>query len=209
MKTGTIACFFALAALPAMAQFESQLFTADIGGGFSTPVYNAGRRLDPGWNLLLGAGIRPVPYLGVKVDFLYNQMDVNRGTLNALNFPNGEARIFSFTLDPIIHINPRGPVDFYLVGGGGVYHRTIEFSQPSVSTFTAFDPFFGYFYPVAVPSSQVLASQTTVKPGVNGGAGFQFGFHHTIKFFAEARYHDMFTNGRDTTWVPVTFGFRW
>jgi opacity protein-like surface antigen len=201
-------CLFVLAPLPALAQAERYL-TADIGGGFSSPVYSTGGRLQNGWNFGMGVGVRPFPYLGVKVDFGYNQLDVNRATLNNLHFPNGDMRIFSFTLDPIIHVNPRGPVDFYLVGGAGVYHRTIEFTAPTGAIFTGFDPFFGFFYPVGVPANQVLASQTTVKPGVNGGAGFQFGFRHTIKFFAEARYHNMYTRGRDTTWVPVTFGFRW
>jgi hypothetical protein len=194
-----------LTSLPAAAQ----LFTANIGGGFTTPVYNTGRRLDNGWNVQAGVGVRPIPYFGVMLDFNYNQMDVNQATLTNLQFPDGQARIWSFTLDPVIHLNPRGPVGVYLIGGGGIYHRTIEFTQPTVATFTGFDPFFGIFYPIAVPANQVLASQSTYKPGVNGGLGFEFGWRHHLKFYGEARYHNMYTNGRDTTFVPVSFGLRW
>jgi hypothetical protein len=62
---------------------------------------------------------------------------------------------------------------------------------------------------VAVPTTQVLLQYDANKLGVNGGAGFNFalGRGHS-KFFAEARYHQIYTN-RPTAFVPVTFGFRW
>ena len=194
MKHLGFLCAFALVSLPAMAQREWALFTADVGGGFSAPVYRAGSQLDYGWNLNAGAGVRPIPYLGIKIDFGYNQFDFTRAGANNLGFPRAQDRIFSFTLDPIIHVNPRGPVDFYLVGGGGVYHQTIDVHGPFFAG--GGSPFF------------FDGSQSVVKPGVNGGAGFQFGVRHSLKFYAEARYHNMYMSGHDVSWVPVTFGVR-
>jgi hypothetical protein len=55
-------------------------------------------------------------------------------------------------MDPIVRFNPRGKVDFYLIGGPGAYRRTVEFTQPTIATVTAFDPFFVYFVPVNVPA---------------------------------------------------------
>ena len=198
--------FFVLfTSIPAAAQF----FTAKIGGGFTEPEYNTGRRLNRGWNFGAGAGVNVMPYLGVLLDFDYNQFNINDATLTALQFPGGDMKVWDFSIDPIIRLNPHGRVGFYITGGGGVYHRTVEFTAPTVATFTAFDPFFGLFYPVAVPASQVLASESTVKGGVNGGAGFQFAVSGRLKFFAEARYHNIYTYPRATTYVPVTFGLRW
>src|SRR5258706_15825965 len=82
---------------------------------------------------------------------------------------------------------------FYLIGGPGVYHRHVEFTQPTVATFTAFDPFFGFFFPVAGPTQQVLLDFSTTKLGVNGGGGVTFKVGERAKFYAEARYHQMYT----------------
>jgi hypothetical protein len=107
-----------------------------------------------------------------------------------------------------VHLNPKGPVDVYLIGGGGLYHRTQEFTAPTVDVITAFDPFFG-FYPVTVPANQILASNSVMKPGVNAGAGIAFGTKWRAKFYAEARYHRMLFRDTHTDFIPVNFGFRW
>jgi len=197
--------------LPLSAQ-ESQnsLFTAAVGAGFTTPVYHTGNALDMGWNFQGQAGINLFhAHLGLVGEFDYNHMGINSATLNALQFPGGTTSVWDFTADPVIRFNPNGKVDFYLIGGPGIYHRHIEFTQPSIATFTGFDPFFGVFYPVSVPTNQVLLSYDANKLGVNGGGGFNIhvGSGHA-KFFAEARYHQIYTN-RPTSYIPVTFGFRW
>jgi hypothetical protein len=117
--------------------------------------------------------------------------------------------VFSATLDPIVHLTPRGHFDVYLIGGGGLYHRTQEFTAPGLAAVTGFDPFFG-FYQTAIPTTQVLASYTVNKPGVNGGAGIAFGNKWHGKIFAEARYNRIFMgNNAHTDYIPVSFGFRW
>src|SRR6185437_12916669 len=97
---------------------EVPRFTADISGGFTRPVGTAGRNLDNGWNVQAGAGINFNAWLAAKVDVAYNDMSINSGTLNDLGFPNGAVHVFSATLDPVLHLNHRGPVDVYLTGGG-------------------------------------------------------------------------------------------
>lgn len=100
-------------------------------------------------------------------------------------------------------------MDVYFIGGGGLYQRRQQFTQPTTAVFTGFDPYFGY-YPVAVPANQVITEYTLNKPGVNGGMGIAFGTKWHVKFYAEARYHRMFLpNDRHTDLLPVTFGFRW
>jgi hypothetical protein len=116
--------------------------------------------------------------------------------------------VFSATVNPILHLTPRGRFDLYLIGGGGLYRRTQQFTQPGVATAVGFDPFFG-FYQFGVPTTQILSSYSVNKPGVNGGAGIALGSKWGGKFFAEARYHRIFTSGPHTDYVPVSFGFRW
>jgi hypothetical protein len=192
-----------LTAIPMAAQeTQNSIFTAAVGAGFTTPVYHTGTALDMGWNVNAQAGVQIFnAHLGLVGEFMYNDMGINSTTLNNLQFPGGSTHIWAFSADPVIRFN--------LIGGPGIYHRHVEFTQPGVATFTGFDPFFGVFYPVSVPTTQVLLSYDANKLGVNGGAGFNFHIGHGhSKFFAEARYHQMFTN-RPTSFVPVTFGFRW
>ena len=78
-----------------------------------------------------------------------------------------------------------------------------------MATFTGYNPFFG-FYNYGVSTTDVLASYTVVKPGVNGGMGVALGSKWGGKFYAEARYHRIFMgNNAHTDYVPVSFGFRW
>jgi len=208
MKRLAISCFGLLLIGSLRAQ-EVPRFSFDFGGGFTQPVGNTSRHLDTGWNIQGGAGFNFSQFVGVKVQADYNHLGINSATLNSVGFPGGNVNVFSATLDPIVHLTPRGHFDIYLIGGGGFYHRTQEFTAPSVAAFTAFDPFFG-FYTAAVPTTQVLSSYSVNKPGVNGGMGIALGTKWHGKFFAEARYHRIFMgNNQHTDYVPVTFGFRW
>jgi len=209
MKGITLASGIGLLMVGALSAQETPPVSFNVGGGFVQGLGGSGRRLDTGWNFNGGVGFNFNPYVGVMGQFDYNQMDINGTTLNALGFPGGDVNMWSVTLNPIVHTNPRGPVDVYFIGGGGLYHRRQEFTQPTTSIFTGFDPFFG-FYPVAVPTTQVLTSYSVNKPGVNGGVGLAFGTKWHVKFYAEARYHRMFLGGdRHTDYLPVTFGLRW
>lgn len=198
-----------LAGSVAFAQ-EMPRFTGKVGAGFTTPTDTAGDRLDRGWNLGAGAGVNFSPHFTLMGDFQYNHFGVNAGTLNALGFPDGDASLWSLTLDPVIHTHPRGPVDVYFTGGGGLYHWHQQFTQPTTETVTAFDPYFGFFYQAAVPVNQVLSSYSMNKFGWNGGGGVEFGTPWSAKIFAEVRYHRMLLgNDRHADFVPITFGVRW
>jgi hypothetical protein len=142
------------------------------------------------------------------IDLGYNSFGINSATLANLGVPDGDLHVFSATLDPTVHLNPRGHLDVYVTGGGGIYHRYQEFTAPTVTTITGFYPFFG-FYPVAVPVNQVLASYSVNKPGTDIGAGIALGTRWHGKFYAEARYNRIYMGEFHTDYVPVTVGFRW
>ena len=184
-------------------------FTANFGVGVANPVHDTGSRLDTGWNFTGGAGMNFTSHLGLAGEFTYNSLGVNQSTLQSLEFPNGEMRLWAFTANPVVRLNHSGRVDCYLIGGGGVYHRVTEFSQPTVAMYTVFDPFFGLSYPVAVPANQVLSSYSTTAGGLNIGGGITIKIGRgNAKAYVESRYHHMFSDPA-TTILPVTFGIRW
>ena len=196
-------------AAPSFAQNMNR-FTFNAGAGFTEPVKHSDGRLDIGWNANVGAGINFVPWLGTIVEFGFNDMGLSDRTLENAGVPGGTARIYSLTLNPVVHLHPHGRFDAYLVGGGGYYRRTIEFTQPTVATVTGFDPFYGFF-PIDVPATEVLASFVQNKGGLNigGGISVRVKGDSNLKFYAETRYHYIYTTPVRTTMLPVTFGFRW
>jgi len=196
-----------LAALPVCAQ--TSRFTGFVGGGFTTPINPIGSRLDTGWNVTAGAGVNANRHVGLMLDFMYNENPINGTFLNQVQAPDGHVRVWGFTLDPVFHVTTEGPVDFYVTGGGGIYHRTVEYTQPVVQSGVFFDPWFGY-YPAAFGTDQVIGSYGQYKGGVDGGVGMSFKLGRSnVKAFAEARYHHIFTRNVETDIIPVSFGFRW
>ena len=164
-----------------------------------------------GFNINSGVGFNFVPRFGVNAEFGYNQFGINAASLVAAGVPDGSTRLYSGTLNPIIRFNPNGRFDMYLTGGGGYYRRTVEFTQPAIATITVFDPFWGAFFNAPVQTNQVIGSFVQNKMGWNGGAGVSFRVKpdSNAKFYAETRYHYVYTTPRRTTVLPVTFGFRW
>lgn len=187
---------------------EVPRFTGQISGGFTQPVGTTGNNLNEGWNIQGGFGVNFSPYVGAMIDLGYNRFNLSSFALNSVGTPGGDVQIFSATLDPIVHLNPRGHLDFYLVGGGGEYHWYQEFTQPAIATVVTYNPFFGY-YQVDVPGNQILGSYSVNKPGVNGGAGIALGTRFHGKIFAEARYTRIFFSNGHADYIPVSFGFRW
>jgi hypothetical protein len=188
--------------------FNRFAFTA--GGGFTEPVVHSDSRFDPGFNFGVGAGFKLTPRISLMDEFGFNQVGVSGRILNSVGAPNGAGRIYSFTLDPIVHLTPRAIFDAYLIGGGGYYRRTVEFTQPGIAAVTAFDPFF-VFVPANIATNVVLGIFTQNKGGLNIGGGISKHLRgeSNASFFVETRYHYLFTSRVRTTLLPVTFGFRW
>ncbi len=206
----TILLCAAAVTISAAQTAEPPRFTFDLGAGFTQPLGHLDGRIDTGWNLMAGAGVNVSPRLGLMAHFTYMSSGLTGSFLQSVSEPDGNFRMWGFSLDPVVRFNPRGHVDFYLTGGPGIYRRTVEFTQPTIATTTAFDPFFGYFFPVAVPANQVIGSFGTTKFGLDGGGGLSFRVGKgNMKLFAEARYIKMYTPGASTSVLPVTFGIRY
>lgn len=209
-KSLRIAAGLAMAALAAPS-FAQSRFTVSVGGGPTVPVKQTGRRFDTGFNLNAGVGVHPIKAMGVMAEFGFYNMGINPAALGRVGVPGGSGRIYSVTLNPMVHLVPKGRFDAYLIGGGGYYRRTIEFTEPSSAVATAFDPFYGIFFPVGVSTTNVLGSFSQNKGGLNAGAGVavRMGQDSRSTFFAESRYHYIYTTPVRTSVLPVTFGFRW
>jgi hypothetical protein len=175
--------------------FQSTEPTGYIGIGIAQPVNPLANRLNTGFTLAGGVGVTQ-PYAGVMFDVMFSDLGINDANLLLTGARRGNQKYWSFTVDPVLHVNPRGPVDFYITGGGGLYGQNTKLKTTFVGPQNSgFD---------------LTRSDTVYGPGVNGGAGFSFGLsdRSRVKFFTEARYHHMFLQGRDADLIPVTVGVR-
>lgn len=190
---------------------DSHKFNVSAGGGFTVPNGRSGMYLNTGWNIDFRGGYNLSQYFLADLDFAFNRSDLSNLALARAGQPGGYANVWSLTFAPIVQLTPRSRVGVYLIGGAGLYHRGLNFTQPATFTTIACDPFFGYCYPVTATGNQVVASYSTYKFGYNAGAGLEFKIRQTgLKAFAEARYNEMFTtHGKNLTYTPVTFGIRW
>ena len=203
-----------LAALPSMAIYghaqDDHRFTVHGGAGFSPLVGDISTRLDNGWHATVGGGYNFTSHFTTTLDYSYNGYGVSRKVLTEAQVPDGNAHMWSITVNPKLRLHHGGKLDPYVVGGVGYYRRTIEFTRPTVVQVFIFDPFFGGFFDTFVRANQVLGKITRDGVGGSLGAGFDVGLGDSgAKFFTEARYHYADTGRIPTRMVPVTFGIRW
>ncbi|HET9405672.1 MAG TPA: outer membrane beta-barrel protein [Candidatus Sulfotelmatobacter sp.] len=206
-----LVCLFTLCLPVGLSAQGWDKLNISAGGGFSEPVENAGESLDTGWNIDFRGGYNATHRLALDLDFNYNRWNLNSAALARFGEPGGDVSVWSISFQPMQRLLPRrSPLNAYLTGGFGLYHRNLSLTQPTTVTSLFCDPFFGCF-PVTFTADQVVASVNNWKPGFNAGAGVEARLGASrARVFGEARYQRMFTNhGADLTFVPVTFGIRW
>ncbi len=185
-------------ASPGAAALAPWPWNFDFGGG-PTVVTGSNGQLKGGSNFTVGGGFNFNPRTGFVLEFSDSWLGVTNAALDQNGAFDGDADVWSLTLDPIWRFRIGGPVGGYLIGGGGYYQRRTKFFSTGVFN----DPFFG---PVPVT---VETDQNDDAGGVNIGGGLTCNLGWGTKFFVEARYHHIFTPGAATEIIPVTIGLRW
>ena len=190
-------------------------YTFEGGAGFNAPIGNDLPYITWGGNFTIGGGLRLSSVFSLLGEYSFID-DKLPGAFVAANNPagggngsGGNTHIQSLTVEPVIDLFPKWSNGAYLIGGGGWYHKS--------TNFTALVGYDFYGYPVYVNAASFSSNQ--------GGFNAGFGIYHrmggvygdgTAKLFAEARYLWIDTpkvgqvNGFGRTeLIPVTFGVRW
>jgi opacity protein-like surface antigen len=169
-------------------------------GGGPTPVVGAAKsQLTDGYNFNVGFGYNFSPRIGLDLEFLDAGLGVTQAAMDQNNAVDGDAHIWSVTLNPIYRFRLGGPFGAYIIGGGGYYELDERFTEQV----QFFDPFF------ATVDGLEDIYQHKSAGGLNAGAGLTWNLGWGTKLYLEARYHYIFTSGGNTQIVPVTIGFRW
>ncbi len=189
---------------------ENHPVTVSAAGGFTGVVGQDAGRLDHGGNFQLGAGHFFNDYLGITANFSFNGLGITGSELERLNQPDGNARVYSLTFDPMVRLPIRNHWSVYVLGGGGYLRRTIEFTQPTVAQTLIIDPWWGYIGPGLIPVNQILGSVSSNAGALDIGGGLNIPLPNTsLRVFVEGRYLHGFTGKSGTSVVPIVFGIRW
>jgi opacity protein-like surface antigen len=219
-----------LAAAPAAAQ-DYKPVDVNVGFGWAFPSADFKKEFDAGWNGTIGATFNLNKHLGIQAEYIYAHMDGPDRTVplstapglaaltNGIIESNHQMHIGSFNL---IYKGQSSehPVGGYVLGGGGIYHRIVQLTSPSVGYTTVCDPYWYVCYPAAVSVDTILGDRSSNDFGIDFGGGVTFG--HEAKFYVESRYHYVWGKtitppaGATTTtsfttnasYYPITFGMR-
>jgi hypothetical protein len=151
-----------------------------LGGGIDNPLgdFNNGAKL--GFHGMAGVSFVPEGSpVGIQVDGNYSQFKTDgQGDVKFQMIYGTGNVVYKFKTSEESRFRP------YLIGGGGVYN-------------------------IKAKGDDVLPGEdnSVTKFGINAGAGFDFKAG-SAGLFVEGRFHDVFTSGGDTQFIPITVGVR-
>ncbi len=210
-----------------------------VGGGFTLPVGGSHSYLSTSYDFQAGVGRNFNKKFGVQADFNWANFGFQTSALNrqlliynstcvggcGLNQLGGTSHSWAFTLGPIMNFYQSDTLGAYVIGGAGFYHKTANFTIPSIGTYC--DPFYGCYQ---YQANQTIDKYTSNAFGANVGFGMTYKFSRfaSEKFYVEARYAYSFNserpfslgdvqgnnfnvfpqNSAKTGYIPITFGIR-
>ena len=168
-------------AAPAVAQGGAKF---SLGGGLTLPLSEFGDVASTGFHGLAAVSFQPTGFpVGIQVDGMYHRLGVDDdpigGDIDA-NF-----QVIQGTANAVYRFanSADSKVRPYLIGGVGLYNAKLTGDD--------------------VPDG--VGGNTDF--GINGGAGFDF-VAGSVALFVEGRFHNIFSDGESTNFIPITVGVR-
>jgi Outer membrane protein beta-barrel domain len=184
VATAVVICLVSVVASARVANAQGAEFS--LGAGASLPLSNFKDVAKTGYHGLVGISFAPSSFpLGIQIDGQYHRLKQKASVGNRTNqIIMGTANlIYKFKTSEDSKFRP------YLIGGGGIYNFKLvsgtDVAGPGVGN----------------------TGNTATKFGFNAGAGFDIKAGG-VGFFAEGRFHDVFTSGPNTKFIPITVGIR-
>ncbi len=242
-KFSLAAIFVLVAAMPALAQ--DRPVSVNFGGGWAFPTAGFKEAFNTGWNGSIGATFNVTPKIGIQGEYMYDRFGGPDKNINVFPTPVATASssgvlesnhqmhtgTFNLVYSPFnAESSTTHMLGAYFLGGGGVYHRLIQLTTPSVGYTSVCDPYWYACYPALVEVDRIIGDRSSTDFGINMGAGMTFGTD--AKFYIETRWHYVWgpkvtteqvatssTTGRtidctkgcstNAQYFPLTFGVRW
>lgn len=165
-------------ALAGSAEAQASPIAFGITAGATKVVGDGSDGINLGYHV--GALVQyngPTLPVGIRADVVYHRFSIKDVDANESITAGTVNLVYNFAMGAGAQITP------YLIGGVGYYHASF-----SCGSSTCGD-----------------GSSSDNKFGVNGGAGVMFPLSG-FSTFIEARYHNVFTDGSSTKFIPISVG---
>ena len=177
---------FALGMLLYAPALRAQGAEFSLGGGVGVPLDNFDDEAKLGWHGIAAVSIVPNGWpVGIQIDGSYQQFSLEDDTF--VGFSGLKNRLLMGTGNIVFKFKSSDESTFrpYLIGGVGVYNSKVTGSDD--------------------PGDVLPGGETNF--GLNAGAGFDFKAGGA-GLFIEGRFHDIFDDGADTKFIPISIGLR-
>jgi hypothetical protein len=157
-----------------------------LGGGVGVPLDNFDDEAKLGWHGIAAVSFVPEGWpVGIQIDGSYQQFSLEDDTF--VGFSGLKNRLLMGTGNIVFKFKSSEESTFrpYLIGGVGVYNSKVTGSDD--------------------PGDVLPGGETNF--GLNAGAGFDFKAGGA-GLFIEGRFHDIFDDGADTKFIPISIGLR-
>lgn len=209
----------AILLVPSLALAQDKPVTLNVGVGVVMPQGDVADRFDAGVTVPIGVTFNISETVGIQGEYGYHWMGGPDATVTPLG---GDPTLLESNHS--MHVGTAnlkfspassGPIGGYVLGGIGVYHRSVELTTPAVGLITVCDPWWYICYPVAVEADEVIGTRSINDFGINFGGAVTF----ARRFYVEARFHyvwgpeferpEALGGGRVNAngyYFPITFG---
>jgi opacity protein-like surface antigen len=170
----------------------------NVSGMYNFPLGDSADRVYDGWGLTAGVTFNPNPLWGTQFEYGASWHDLDTGALASQGIV-GDAFLQYFDLNLVVRPGRAGRVGLYLIGGGGLYYRSVEVAEITGAAVAPYcDPWLFYCYGVPVAVGTVIGSRNSWDWGLDAGVGVTFGVAEPVRLYVEARYHYIFGPSFDT-----------
>lgn len=202
------------------AQDSYEKVNSNFGMSVSEPLNPTAQYVHHGWGLTGGAGYNFNSHNSAIVEITWNRVYPTGGALQPLQAATqnqditGRSDLYAFTGNYRYELSGK-EIGLYFIGGGGLYHRTTNLSEPVISgTSTTCTPAWLWWgfncMSGTVTADQQIASASSTSFGINGGIGFTTRVGEApYKFYVESRYQYAPTKNVSTHMVIISFGIRY
>lgn len=174
----------AFVAMPVLASAqESRPVSFGVSGGLSMPMGDLGDGVESGFNITGHLGYKPASFanLSFRGDVSFDRW-AYKGNVD------GNTRAIGVTGNAVYAFPQSSPsmVRPYVLGGVGFYNG--KGSDVTVGAIT-------------------VKAESSTDLGVQAGAGINFNLSG-FSTFVEAKFVNVFGDGSSSSWIPITFGFK-
>jgi hypothetical protein len=191
----------------------AQRFNFNIGGGPAIPLSHAGDFANTSYNFVVGGGpANLAPHVKFNGEFMFHGLPLKRSVIDEAQIPSAKGRLYAVTGNLLVGGGDKKGA--YVIVGGGWYRRTAEAPETKFAAGDVCAPVLQWWDAKCMngvfPADVTIASHSSNAGGINIGAGLTVSAGKSgAHLYAEVRYHHAFTDGVDTTVLPITFGIRW